>query len=108
MMDIPKDYHKYIRCKVYDDSKLLMDRNYNGVLMTRYDNDPEDVRGFTVSLKLNEDHNLNICCRIYAGFNSDEPISNEVCFSQQVNKIKCDRNREWEDQYKLIPKYFTE
>ena len=108
LMDIPKDYHKYIRCKVYDGSTLLTAKDYNGLLMSQWDNDPEDVRGFSVGLTLNEDHDLNICCRIYAGFSSDEPISNEVCFSQRVNKVECDRDLGWEERHKSIPKYFTE
>lgn len=107
LIDIPEEYQKYIRCKVYDGATLLTD--YNGKLMKRYDNDPEDVRGITVGLTLNEDHDLNICCRIYAGFRSDKPISNEVCFPHRVNKIECDRNLEREERFKFPPPpYFTE
>lgn len=107
LIGIPEDYQKYIRCKVYDDSTPVHS-NYNGELMTCWNDDPEDIRGISIGLVLNEDHNLNICCRVYASFVSDEPVSNEVCFSQQVNKIKCDRNLVWEEHYKLIPKYFTD
>lgn len=106
LADIPEEYQKYVRCKVYDGANLLT--NYNGELMTRYDNEPEDVRAISVGLTLNEDHDLNICCHVYAGFSSDETISNEVCFSQRVNKVECDRDLGWEERHKSIPKYFTE
>ena len=113
LIDIPEEYQKYIRCKVYDGAtpihRVITDLDNNGKLMTRYDNDPEDIRGITVGLTLNEDHDLNICCCIYDGFHSDKPISNEVCFSHRVNKIECDRNLEREERFKSPPPpYFTE
>ena len=113
LVDMPEEYLQYIRCNVYDGATPINKdtneyTNKNGILMTHSDDDPEDIRGITLGLALNKDHDLNICCRIHDGFHSDKPISNEACFSQRVNKVECDRDLGWEERHQSIPKYFTE
>lgn len=109
LVDIPEEYHKAIRCKVYDGATLLTDKK-----MIHYVEDPEGVRRITTPpLARNKDHDLTLCFHIYDydDFDQqDKAISNEVCLSQRVNKEECDRNLEWEEHRpgSTPPPYFTE
>jgi hypothetical protein len=108
LINVPEKYQSSITCRVYDGTQLVRDNDNNGNGLNRNMDDPQDVRQIDIFLKLNQNHNLNICCYIFKMDNSIKQISNEVCFNQQVNKVFCQRNLDWENNYHTIPTYFTE
>jgi hypothetical protein len=114
LVGISKDYYDSVTCKVYDGTTLVRDYPSERPPMIKHNmDDPIDMREITVSLTLNQNHNLNICCYIYAssysGFADEyKPISNEVCFSKQIGMVKCDRNLDLENYRNIpMPDYFA-
>ncbi len=98
IVNFPSTFLAAIYCKTFDNSSFEYE------MMPFYKSSEMDNRYIIANLELNINHNLTICCHLQDFYGS--PMSNDTCFTQRIDKVKCDRRPPSEEE--VVPPYFQE